>query len=568
MNYLIIGFILILALFAIRFSNKYGVPALLLFILLGMGFTAAGFEFEDYVFADQFATLALMVIIFYGGFGTNWTMAKPVARESIVLSSLGVVITAITTGLFTHFVLGFELLEGLLIGSVVGSTDFASVSNILRSKNLNLKYNTASLLELESGSNDPTAFTMTMVFLSVIAGTNISIPFVIFTQIVFGVGIGFAFAYGIGKLLNKISFRSDGLYAVFMAAAMLITFGASSSLGGNGFLSVYILGIYLGNMEFKGKKDIIFFYDGFSEIMQIGLFFILGLLSNFQDFFRTLPVAIAIMLFLTIVSRPVTVYGLMLPFKLKREQLNFISLAGIRGAAAIAFAIMAVNSEADIAIDIYHIVFGVCVLSALIQGSLMPYASRRWEMLDPNDTVLNTFNYYQTKADIGFLETKVHPDSSLVGKKVKELNLAFNFIIAKIERDGKTVIPRGNVVIQENDSIILAGERYFDLSGQELIETNIPSNHDWVDQKIMDLDLPSNHLIIMIQRGEHKIVVPLGVTTILKNDKIVMIKVDEELESPVIKVDDDDEATEDKKIEIIEVKDKEEPQPTDDSKKK
>ena len=147
---------------------------LLLFFVLGMSFGAIGFEFENFLFADQFATVALMVIMFYGGFGTNWNMAKPVAKEAIILSSLGVVLTALITGAFAHYVLDFSLLEGMLVGSVVASTDFASVSNILRSKNLNLKYNTASLLELESGSNDPTAYTLTMVFLSVIIGTNVS----------------------------------------------------------------------------------------------------------------------------------------------------------------------------------------------------------------------------------------------------------------------------------------------------------------------------------------------------------------------------------------------------------
>lgn len=318
MSYLIIGFIFILALFAIRFSNKYGVPSLLLFIILGMGFGALGIEFDNFLFADQFATVALMVIMFYGGFGTNWNMAKPVAKESLILSSLGVVVTAIVTGLFCYFVLDFELLEGMLIGSVIGSTDYASVSNILRSKNLNLKYNSASLLELESGSNDPTAYTMTMVFLSVIIGTDLSIPILIISQIALGIVTGAIFALIIGKLLTHLKIGADGLYAVFMAAAMLITFGAADVLGGNGFLALYILGIYLGNMEFKGKRDIVFFYDGFTEIMQIGLFFILGLLSNFTSFIQNFPIALAIMLFLTIIARPLAVYGLMFPFKLKK----------------------------------------------------------------------------------------------------------------------------------------------------------------------------------------------------------------------------------------------------------
>ena len=530
MNYLVLGIILILALFAIRFSNKHGIPALLLFIVLGMVFGAVGLEFEDYEFADNFATFALMVIMFYGGFGTSWKMAKPVAKEAIVLSSLGVVVTALVTGLFCHYILGLNLLEGMLIGSIVGSTDYASVSNILRSKNLNLKYNTASLLELESGSNDPTAYTMTMVFLSVIIGTKVSIPILILSQVAIGIVMGFVLAFVIGKLLKNLSLGTDGLYAVFMVSSMLVTYAITGLVGGNGYLALYILGIYLGNMEFRGKRDIIFFFDGFAEIMQIGLFFILGLLSNFNKFIAAFPLALAIMLFMTIIARPVTVYGLMLPFRLKIKQLNIISLAGIRGAAAAAFAIIAVNSDAVISVDIYHIVFGICVLSALIQGSLMPPLSKVWDMLDPSDTVLKTFNYYQSKAEIGFLETRIHPNNSLIGSKVKDLNLPLNYIVAKIERDGKTLVPRGHTIIEENDVIVLGGEIHFDESGQDLIEFTIPKDHQWANHYIKDLKLPPDRLIIMVQRKGSDIIVPIGDTLLLEDDKVIMIKVDNVLE--------------------------------------
>ena len=227
MQYLLIGIIFILALFAIHFSSKRGIPALLLFIVLGMTFGALGIEFRNLEFSYNFYTIALMVIMFYGGFGTNWNMAKPVAKEAIILSSLGVVVTALLTGLFLHYALGINLLESMLIGSIVGSTDYASVSNILRSKNLNLKYNTAPLLELESGSNDPTAYTMTMVFLSLIIGSKGSAPMMILSQITLGVALGFIFAYVIGKLLIKLPMEADGLYAVFMVSAVLITYSAT-----------------------------------------------------------------------------------------------------------------------------------------------------------------------------------------------------------------------------------------------------------------------------------------------------------------------------------------------------
>lgn len=531
MQYLITGIIFILALFATHLSNKRGIPALLLFIVLGMVFGAIGIEFEDFEFSYNFSTIALMVIIFYGGFGTNWNMAKPIAKEAIVLSSFGVVVTALITGLFLHYVLGFDLLEGMLIGSIVGSTDYASVSNILRSKNLNLKYNTAPLLEIESGSNDPAAYTMTMVFLSLIVGSKVSAPIMILTQIALGIVMGFIFAYVIGKLIKKLPIESDGLYSVFMVSAMLITYSVTDYLGGNGYLALYILGIYLGNMEFQGKRDIVFFFDGFTQIIQIGLFFILGLLSDFSKFVHTLPIAFAIFAFMTIIARPAAVYGLMLPFRLKRNQLNIISLAGIRGAAAIAFAIMVVNGNSVFSVDIYHIVFGICVFSSLVQGSLMAPAAKRWDILDPNDTVLKNFNYYQNKAGIGFLETRIHPNSNIIGSQVKDLNLTFDFIVAKIERNGEIIVPRGNVTIEENDLIVLGGKEHFDKSGQDLIEFTISRGHQWANKYMKELDLHHDLLVVMVQREGSHVIVPTGDTMLLEGDKIIMLKLEHKSEN-------------------------------------
>lgn len=532
MPYLIIGIILILALFAISVSNRHGISALVLFIVLGMMFGAVGLDFDDYGFTDSYATVALMVIIFYGGFGTNWNMAKPVVKQAIVLSSLGVVVTALLTGAFIHLVLRIDLLEAMLIGSVIGSTDYASVSNILRSKNLNLRYNTASMLELESGSNDPAAFTMTMVFLSLLLGSSVSVPVLIISQMAIGIVIGVASSLAIGWMLRRIPIRADGLNAVFMAAAMLITYASATLMSGNGFLALYILGVYLGNMEFRGKRDVVFFFDGLSEIMQIGLFFIMGLLSTFSGFIRTFPMALAIMLFMTLIARPITVYGLMAPFRLKRNQLNIISIAGIRGAAAIAFAIIAINSGSRLSVDIFHVVFGVCLLSSLIQGYLMPPLAERWDMIDPSDSVLKTFNYYADKAEIGFLQTRIHKGSGLIGRKVKDLNLVFDFIVAKIERAGQTIVPRGHIALQEKDLVVLGGEVHFDETGQDLIEFTIPPGHEWENKPIIDLKLAADRLIIMVQRANSKIIVPVGDTVLLAGDKVIMIRIDHSVDFP------------------------------------
>lgn len=518
-----VAIVLTLAIIAIKFSNKSGVPELLLFIILGIVFGVLGFEFDDYQFADNLATVSLMVIMFHGGFNTNWKMAKPVAKESIILSFFGTAATALITGFFCYKVLGFSYLEGMLIGSIVGSTDYSSVSNILRSRNLNLKYSSAPLLELESGSNDPTAYTMTMVFLSLLMGKNISVPLTILMQIVIGLGMGFLLAFLISRMIEFTRFDGDGLFIIFMVSAVLLTYSLADVIGGNGYLAVYVLGINMGNRQFKGKRDAIFFFDGLSNLMQIGLFFMLGLLSNPARFVANLPIATVIMFFMMIVSRPLAVFGLLLPFKRPKDQLLTISMAGIRGAAAIAFAIMAVNSGVDTQGDIFHIVFGVCVVSSLVQGSILAPFTKKLEMLDPSDTVLKTFNDYQDKSEIGFIQTKIFPGNRWIGRQVRDLSMAFDVIVAKIERRGHVVAPRGNTIIKQGDIVVLGGETHFDPSGHSLVEFTISDGHEYANRRLSSLSLPDNELIIMLQRADEGIVVPTGETLILPGDKLVKI---------------------------------------------
>lgn len=522
MDLLITAIVLFLAMTAIRISSKSGIPALLLFIILGMAFSFLGFEFNDFKFADKFASIALMVIMFQGGFSTNWNMAKPVAKESIILSFFGVIATALLTGLFCHYALGFKMIEGMLIGSIVGSTDYASVSNILRSQNLNLKYNTAPLLELESGSNDPTAYTMTMVFLAVLLGQDINVPLMIVSQVVIGVAVGFAIAYIFMKLVRKLNFDDDGLFIIFLVAAALLTYSLANVIKGNGYLAVYIFGIYVGNKQFKGKRDSVFFLDGFANLMQIALFFMLGILSEFDQFLFTLPNATFIMFFMMFIARPLSVFLLMIPFKMPLNQLLVISLAGIRGAAAIAFAIMAVNSGIKVGGDMYHVVFSICVISSLVQGSLMAPLSKKWDMIDPNDTVLKTFNDYQDKSALGFIQTTINEGSKWIERPVSSLNMAFDVIVAKIERLGKTIVPKGSTIIKEGDIIVLGGESHFDPTGHDLIEFTVNDNHEFANKKISELPLEDNQLIIVVQRG-HELIMPGGETMIYPGDKLVSI---------------------------------------------
>ena len=267
-----------------RLSVRLGVPALLAFLILGMLFGSDGIAriaFDDYDFADQLSTVALLFIMFYGGFGTNWRAAKPVAVQSIVLSSAGTVLTALLTGAFCHLALGMPLLEGLLCGAVLGSTDAASVFSILRARKRALKENTDSMLEVESGSNDPFAYMLTAVLITAME-SGIT-PGAVLGVLAAQLGFGLLFGFGVGMaalwLLRRFKFGSGGFDTLLVVGVALLSYAAAALLGGNGFLSVYITGILLGNGEIRHKEALVPFFDGVTSMMQMVLFFLLGLLS-------------------------------------------------------------------------------------------------------------------------------------------------------------------------------------------------------------------------------------------------------------------------------------------------
>lgn len=518
-----ISVILLAALIAVQIAKKSGIPSLMLFLSLGIVSSLIGFNFNDYQFAENFSKIALLIIIFYGGFGTNWKAGRTVVIESLILSTLGVIFTSLLTGTLIHFILRFGWIESFLIGSIIGSTDYASVSNILSSKNLNLKYNTASLLELESGSNDPIAFTLTCIFLALIKGEQISIGTILFFQIFWGILIGVIVAYVVRKFMEYTDLQKTGFITVFIIAVVLLSFSISELLNGNGYLTVYILGLILGNQVFIAKKEVIFFFDGVSNIMNILLFFILGLLATPAHILTNLFFAIVIAIVLIFIVRTIVVFGLMLPFDLKRNQKWLVSWGGLRGAAAIAFAIMVVNQYKTSSVDIFHIVFGVCLLSSLIQGSSMKWVTEKLHMIDPRNEVLRTFNYYVGKGNITFVKSVVDEGGILAHRQIKDISLDKHLIIAKVIRDDKPLVPNGSLVLKPNDIIIWSGEEYFDPNGQDLIEFTVTEHHAWNHKYISDLKLPKNKLIISINRND-EIIPATGSTLIQTEDRILLFK--------------------------------------------
>lgn len=521
---LITAFIILCCIFGSKISMKFGLPTLLLFILLGMAFGSDGFfkiPFDNYVFAQNISSAALIIIIFYGGFGTKWSKAKKAAGRSILLSSAGTILTALLVGLFCTFALGFKATEGFLLGAVISSTDAASVFAILRSKKLNLKHRSAPILELESGSNDPFAYMLTFIILSIMEGGNDPASFfIIFAkQLGFGLLFGGLFAF-LGVLaLKHIKFEESGFDAIFVCAVALLSYAMPAFLGGNGYLSAYIAGIAMGNADVSGKKALVNFFDGITGITQIMLFFMLGLLCFPSQMAHTLLPAAMIAMFLIFIARPLAVFLIMKPFKAPMNQIALVSFAGIRGASSIVFAIMVIAHEAYTKNDIFHIVFMIVLISISLQGSLLPFVARKTNMIDEHENVMKTFNDYSDENAVQFIRLKVDEKGSWAGNQIKDIPLPRGLLIALIKRGGKSLIPYGGTKLCEGDELVLSGVGFSDDKSHIFSEITVDSTYS--GKRVAELALPRGSLIILIKR-DSDVLVPNGQITLLEDDVLVM----------------------------------------------
>lgn len=508
-----------------KFSSRIGIPALLAFILLGMFFGTDGvvkIDFENYTFAYEICTVALLFIMFYGGFGTKWSEARPIAVKSIVLSSLGTVITAFLVGLFCNFVLKIPLTEGLLIGSVIASTDAASVFSILRSKHLNLKYNTASLLEVESGSNDPFSFMLTVLMLSVMnnQASFLNTVKLVACELFFGAVFGVVIAYLALAFLKRYSFVSEGFDAIFMVAVAITSYALPVYFGGNGYLSVYITGIILGNKNIGNKLSLVHFFDGTTGIMQMLLFFLLGLLATPSRLPAVAVTGLLIALFLTFVARPVAVFLTMIPFKSKLSQMALVSWSGMRGAASIVFAILAVIDTAVTQNDIYHIVFFIVLFSILVQGSLIPFFAKKFDMIDDSVDVMKTFTDYSDEVAVEFIQFKIKENHPWSGMLVKDITLPPESLLVLLLRDEHKIVPNGKTKLLPGDELIMSGRTSQKIDGIHLYEKKLEKGDAFSGKMISEVP-SAQKLVIMIRRGK-EIIIPRGDTVLMAKDTLVI----------------------------------------------
>ena len=514
--------ILLVCIAASRFSGRFGVPMLLVFIALGMLFGSDGLfkiPFDDYPAAEQICSFALIFILFYGGFGTNWKAARPVAAKAICLSTLGVVLTAGLTALFCHFVLRFGPLESFLIGSVISSTDAASVFSILRSKKLSLKGGTDSLLEVESGSNDPISYMLTVTALGLMQGDGLrSVVWLLFSQIVLGLLAGGLVAFLAVFVLRRVRFSTDGFDVLFVVAAAVLSYALASAVGGNGYLSAYLAGILLGN--------------SITGLSQIVIFFLLGLLAFPSQMPAILLPSVAIALFLTFVSRPAVVFALLTPTRAPVRQQLLVSWAGLRGASSIVFAILATVSEATLKHDVYHIVFCVCLLSVAFQGTLLPFFARRLQMIDADsDKILKTFNDYQEEAEMRLIQTRIPEGHPWAGRTVGELGLVSDTLIVLIRRGAASLIPKGDTRIRTEDLLVLSGQEYTGGDDVVLEEIHIGKGHRYVGKYLREITFPHHSLVIIIRRADGKVEIPRGASLVEEGDVLVVSSYPDTLDS-------------------------------------
>lgn len=468
--------LLFVSIIAGKASARVGVPTLVLFLFIGMVFGSDGFgiQFSDPNIAQFIGMMALNIILFSGGMDTKFSEIKPVIGQGTILATIGVLLTAVITGFFIYWLtnnffetITFTLLEALLLAAVMSSTDSASVFGILRSKGLSLKQRLRPLLEFESGSNDPMAYLLTITLIQLIQigdGNLLTLSGMFLFQLVFGALMG----YVLGKLavwvMNKINIGNDSLYPVLLLTIAFFIYALTNDLKGNGYLAVYIGGLVIGNSKFVNKHMCKRFFDGMAWLFQIIMFISLGLLVNPKELLPVAGIGLLISFFMILLSRPAAVFLCLLPFtKMTQKAKIFTSWVGLRGAVPIIFATYPLTAGIDKAPMIFNIVFFVTLVSLLVQGTTIPTIAK-W---------LGLAGEQEEKPKLSEFEIELSEEMNPTMKEV-------------------------------------------------VVEPHFLENGN----RIMDISLPSNTLVVMVKRGEQYLV-PTGSTELFPEDILLLISDDD-----------------------------------------
>ncbi|MCZ7539229.1 MAG: potassium/proton antiporter [Anaerolineae bacterium] len=462
------AFVLLVSILASKISARLGVPALLLFLAIGMltgSEGPGGIYFNDPWLAQFLGVTSLAFILFSGGLETDLEEVRPVMVIGMVLATAGVLVSALLVAGFTLLVLDFSLKEALLLGAIVSSTDAAAVFAVLRSKSLGLRGSLRPLLEFESGSNDPMAVFLTLGMIRLVQDPASSVPDLVL-MFVQQMALGVLFGIGIGRgttfVLNRIRLEYDGLYSVTTMALVLLTYGATTALGGNGFLAVYLAGLVAGNRSFIHKRSLTEFHSGLAWLMQIVMFLTLGLLVFPSQVMPIAPQALLISAALILVARPLAVFATLAWNKqLSLNERLFVSWVGLRGAAPIMLATFPLLAGVERSNAIFNLVFFIVLTSALAQGTTLPYVARLLRVDAPIDTRPKYPIAFEPTGPIQseLLELTIQSGSKAAHKRILDLeDLPETALIVLIRRGVEFVVPRGSTMLEEGDSLLVLAE--------------------------------------------------------------------------------------------------------------
>ena len=459
--------LLVLSIIASKASGRVGIPAVLLFLALGMlagSEGPGGIYFDDAGLAQHLGVLALVFILFSGGIDTNWQSVRPAIGKALALSTLGVLITAGLVGGFATVVLGFGWIESLLLGAIVSSTDAAAVFSVLRMSNVGLKGELKPLLELESGSNDPMAVFLTIGLTNILvnpAASVVSLVPMFFQQMILGAAFGYAIGRGIVLVINRIKLEYEGLYPVLTVSMVLLTYGLTALIGGNGFLAVYVAGLVMGSKAFIHKRSLMRFHDGLTWLMQIMMFITLGLLVFPSRLVPIIGFGLLVSAFLIFVARPIAVFTTLLPARMHVKEKLFVSWVGLRGALPIILATFPLLAHVPQADAIFNIVFFIVITSALIQGTSIPPVAR-WLGVDEQamERTIYPLELVPTEGLRNALEEiAIASDSAVVGKSIVKLGLPKGSLIVLINRNREFIVPSGGTTLEPGDTLLVLADK-------------------------------------------------------------------------------------------------------------
>ncbi len=461
LSFIIIGLLFIVCVLSSKLSDRYSIPSLLIFLGIGMLAGSDGLlkiEFDNAQLAGDLGTIALIFILFAGGLNTSYKAIKPVLKEGFILSTFGVLITSAVLSLFIYIVFNISFQISFLIACIISSTDAAAVFSILRLKKIKLKNNIGELLELESGSNDPMAIFLTMMVINIISAPVLPSNYELFIYFIAQFVVGGIFGIGLGfllpKIINKVRLSVWGLYPVLVIAIIIFSFGITSLLGGNGYIAIYVAGIFINAKDFVHKKNLIGFFDGVSWLMQVLIFMALGLLVFPSQLSEITLASVILALFLIFIARPIAVFSGLIFSNFSTKEKYFISWVGLRGVVPIVLATYPIAAGIENSGIIFNLVFMVVIISVLVQGTSLSWVAERLNVKDENDNPdLNLPN--QQIIYGGLKEIIIPHNAKVIGCNLAELELDKSVLLLLIKRDEDSFKPTGSYIFEENDLILV-----------------------------------------------------------------------------------------------------------------